>query len=61
MEASYRISVTAQASLRSVQKKAVRLLAFGSPHLADQAIGAPRPPFFAVSGNAGHWGLAIFK
>ena len=37
-----------------MQKRAVRLFAFGSPHLADQAIGAPRPPFFAVSGNAGH-------
>jgi hypothetical protein len=37
-----------------VQKRAVKSLAFGSPHLADQAIGDPGPPFFAVSGDAGH-------
>ena len=37
-----------------MQKRAVKSLAFGSPHLADQVIGVPRPPFFAVSGDAGH-------
>lgn len=38
--------VSVQASLCAVQKKAIHSLALGL-RVADQAIGAPRPPFFA--------------